>query len=358
MGRSLLINLSYLMERPTGISTYALGLLPQLRCLDPLVLSPRDLPGFRRQAISDQLSPEWGMRGHMRRLLWTQFHCPRIYLHQGGDLLFSPLPEAPLFSHCRSVVTLHDLIPAHFPEWRQKNRYYYRWYVPRVLHHAEHILCDSQATADDAIRFHRIPAQKLSVIPLACDTDRFQWLDLPRQNYFLYVGRDAPNKNLWRMIRALGQMQTRGSGVELWLAGGLKPDTLRDLNRWIDELDLGSQVKVVGYVDPEQLPVMINQAIAVLMPSLWEGFGLPVLEAMACGTPVITSEISSLPEVAGEAALLVDPYSVEAIAAAMDRVITDADLWRQLHELGLARVKQFSWSRTGEMTREILARFL
>ncbi len=358
MGQSLLINLSFLMEKPTGIANYATNLLPHLQVLDPLVLTHRDLPGFRCYPISDQLTPEQGTRGHVNRLIWTQFQCPRIYRQQQADHLFSPLPEAPLFSHCRSVVTLHDLIPSHFPNGRQKITYYYRWYIPRVLHHAEHILCDSQATAADAMRFHRIPASKLSVIPLACDTDHFKFLDLPTQNYFLYVGRDAPHKNLWRMIQALGQLKQQGSDYELWLVGGLSPTTRQDLTQLLADLDLSTQVKVLDYVPYDQLPVLINQAIALLMPSLWEGFGLPVLEAMACGTPVITSKISSLPEVAGEAALLVDPYSVAALAAAMEQVATDGDLWQQLRSLGLSRVKQFSWKKTGEMTCEILRQFL
>lgn len=358
MGHALLINLSFLMTQPTGISTYALNLLPHLQPLDPLLLTHQDLPGFRRHAIPDQLTPEQGTKGHLARLVWTQFQCPQIYRQYEGELLFCPLPEAPLFSRCRSVVTLHDLIPSHFPNWGKKITYYYQFYIPWVLQQAQHILCDSQATADDAIQLHQIPAQKLSVVPLACNTDHFRFLDLPTQNYFLYVGRDDPHKNLHRMIQALGQLHQRGSEVELWLVGGRNPLYVQGLTDQINDLGLGARVKFLDYVPFDQLPILMNQALALLMPSLWEGFGLPVLEAMACGTPVITSGISSLPEVAGEAALLVDPYSVEAITGAMEQVVRDPELRTQLRELGLARVQEFSWSKTGEITAEILRRFL
>lgn len=353
-----MINLSFLIAKPTGITNYAINLLPHLKSLDPVLFSHREFSDFRCHPISDQLTPEQGKKGHLGRLVWTQFQCPQIYHRYEGNLLFCPLPEAPLFSRCRFVVTLHDLIPCHFPNWRKNSTYYHLIYIPQVLHQAEHILCDSQATADDAMARHQISARKLSVVPLACDTDHFRFLDLPMQNYFLYVGRDDPHKNLPRMIQALAQLNRNGLACELWLVGGLNPRNQQTITRLTSDLGLISQVKLLNYVPYDQLPVLINQAIGLLMPSLWEGFGLPVLEGMACGTPVITSNLSSLPEVAGEAALLVDPYQVDSIAAAMERLVRDGDLRRHLRELGWARVRQFSWLKTGQMTSKILSLFL
>jgi glycosyltransferase involved in cell wall biosynthesis len=126
----------------------------------------------------------------------------------------------------------------------------------------------------------------------------------------------------------------------------------------VRELGLTEQVKFWNYVTHEQLPVLISQATALVFPSLWEGFGLPILEAMACGTPVITSNRSALPEVAGDAAILVDPYDVGAIAQSMQAVATDPQLWQQLRKAGLARATQFSWAKTGQATVEVLQQYL
>ncbi|MDB9523019.1 glycosyltransferase family 1 protein, partial [Dolichospermum circinale CS-1225] len=124
------------------------------------------------------------------------------------------------------------------------------------------------------------------------------------------------------------------------------------------ELGINHLVKFLNYVPYDELPIIINQAIALVFPTLWEGFGLPVLEAMACGTPVITSNISSLPEVAGDAAILINPYHIEEITAAMKMIINDSETRKQLSEQGLKRVNQFSWEKTGLATVEILKQYL
>lgn len=255
------------------------------------------------------------------------------------------------------MVTVHDLIPLRFfrkftPLWS-----YQRYYMPLVLQQAQHIICNSSATADDVVDFFKIPARKITPILLAHDAENFRFLDLPARNYFLYLGRNDPYKNLPRLIAAFAQLPDRAS-YELWIAGPADDRYSPALVEQITELGLTAQVKFLDYVPYAELPVVINQAIALVTPSLWEGFGLPVLEAMACGTPVITSNLSSLPEVAGDAALLVDPYDVGAIADAMHTLATDAALRSQLRSASLARASQFSWEKTGNATVEILKQFI
>jgi glycosyltransferase involved in cell wall biosynthesis len=145
---------------------------------------------------------------------------------------------------------------------------------------------------------------------------------------------------------------------QLWIAGPTNRRHTPALKAQADQLGLTHQVKFLDYVLYDQLPIMLNQAIALVFPSLWEGFGLPVLEAMACGTPVITSNLSSLPEVAGDAALLVNPYNTNEIAEAMQAVATDSALRSRLRALGLNRANQFSWEKTGQATVEVLQQFL
>jgi glycosyltransferase involved in cell wall biosynthesis len=180
---------------------------------------------------------------------------------------------------------------------------------------------------------------------------------LPTSNYFLYLGRHNPHKNLQRVVAAFATLPS-SCEYELWIAGSEDKRYTPLLKAQVAELGLVDRVKFLDYIPVGDLPKVINQAIALVFPSLWEGFGLPVLEAMACGTPAITSNLSSMAEVAGDGALLVNPYSVEEIAAAMQEVGRNSQVRSHLRELGLARAKQFSWEKTGRETAAILDRYI
>lgn len=351
----ILVNLSFLASKPTGHTVYAKNLLPGLNSLDPVLLTGQDLPEYQCYKISDQLTPDQGTKGHFNRLKWTQFDLPRIYNKLQSNLIFSPIPEAPIFTKCRYVVTLHDFIPLKFPRLTSPLTQYYKHYIPHVLNQAEHILSDSESTAKDAIAFYKIPSNKITVVPLAYDNQHFKFLDLPTKNYFLYIGRHDAYKNIGRSLTAFSKLP---SDYEFWIAGSPDPRFTPSLKTQAEELGILDRVKFLSYVSYAELPELINRAIALVFPSLWEGFGLPVLEAMACGTPVITSNLSSIPEVAGEAALLIDPYDESAIANAMKEIITDSQLRNQMRQKGLDRASQFSWQKTASQTAEILKHYL
>ncbi len=352
----LLINLAMLMERPTGISTYALNVVPHLAALDPTLLTaqPQRFPNFQTQTIQANLTPEQGSKGHARRLLWNQTELPRHYKSHQSSLIFSPVPEMPLWRGCRTVVMVHDFIPLRFPRWRSPLTNYFRFIVPQVLNQAVHIICNSQSTADDVMRFGNIAASKITPIPLAYDADHFNPLDLPRKNYFLYIGRHDPYKGIDKAIAAFAKLP-KSSDCELWIAGVADPRFTPKLKAQAKELGVVEQVKFLGYVPYADLPRLINQAIAFVFPSAWEGFGLPVLEALACGTPVITSHAGALSEVTGEAALQVDLTDQLALEQAMKSLLKDAALCRQLATQGLAQASRFSWKNTGEATLSILS---
>jgi glycosyltransferase involved in cell wall biosynthesis len=354
---SLLLNLSFLMSKPTGISTYAINLFPALASLKPTLLLREKIDNYNCYPVPPNLTPEQGRKGHFSRLWWTQFQLPKIYRELKASLLFSPIPEAPLFSDCRYVVTVHDLIPLRFPNRFSPLTNYNRYCLPFVLQQAEHIICDSEATARDVTNFFQIPAQKVTPVLLAYDADNFRFLDLPTRNYFLYIGRHDPYKNLPGLIKAFAALKKRYN-YELWIAGSIDPRYTPGLKLLAEELDIASQVKFLEYVPYRDLAELINCAIALVFPSLWEGFGLPVLEAMACGTPVITSNLSSLPEVAGDAAILINPYNVKEITDAMNAVANDVGWRAKLRQTGLERAKQFSWTKTGQETAAVLERYL
>ncbi len=353
----LIINLSVLFSRPTGISNYTKNIFPYLKTLTPTLLTSQSYPDFNCYPIPDNLTPAQGAKGHFHRLIWTQFQLPQIYQNLKSALLFSPIPEAPLYTKCRFVVMVHDFIPLRFPKRFSPLTPYHRYYVPEVLHQSQHIICNSECTAKDIQDFFDIPTSKITPIPLAHDHIHFRYLNLPTQNYFLYIGRQDPYKNLPRLISAFAALPDNVD-YELWLAELSDRRYTPILQAQALELGISDQVKFLDYVDYSQLPSIINQAIALVFPSLWEGFGFPVLEAMACGTPVITSNVSSLPEVAGDAAILINPYKTEEITDVMQIMISDSRWRSRLGQQGIIRANQFSWEKTGLATVEVLKRYL
>jgi glycosyltransferase involved in cell wall biosynthesis len=354
---ALLINLSFLIAQKTGISTYAANIFPYLKSLDPTLLAAFPVPGFCQYPIPGNLTPAQGKRGHLARLLWTQVQLPQIYQALQANLIFSPIPEAPIGSRCRSVVMVHDFIPLRFPQRWSPLTPYHRHYIPQVVRQAQHVICNSVATAEDVVRFCHVPAHKVTPIMLAYDAEQFRPLNLPTRNYFLYLGRLDPYKNVQRLISAFATLPN-GNDYELWLSGPPDPRYLPALLAQAEHLGIRDRLKILGYVADTDLPKLINQAIALVFPSLWEGFGLPVLEAMACGTPVISSNLSALPEVTGDAAILVNPYDIGEIAAAMHSLASDSSLRTALRTAGLQRASQFSWAQTGQATAAVLQRFL
>ncbi len=364
MTKNLLVNLSLLMSKPTGITIYAANVFPYLKELNPTLLVANNNPEFNCYSVPNNLTPEQGTKGHLRRLLWTQFNLPKIYQKLEGALLFSPVPEAPLYSNCRSVVMVHDLIPLRFPKKISPLTPYFKYYIPQVLKQAKHIICNSQATATDIIDFFGVSSTKITPIPLAYDANHFKPLKVTPETisktkipYFLYVGRHDPHKNLPRLIEAFARIRNY-QDYELWLAGPTDKRYTPKLQQQATELGIINQVKFLDYVSYDQLPILLNQSLALVFPSLWEGFGFPVLEAMGCGTPVITSNLSSLPEVAGDAGLLINPYQVSEMTDAMEQIVNDDGLRSQLQTLSLQQSSKFSWQKTGQITLGTVQRLL
>lgn len=385
MTHPLITNLAFVGKKPTGLATYAINLIPHLDLPDLLLLASSSfLPRLEAAAITPRpwsrlagleakpsqltyyevpanLTYEQGKLGHLRRMTWTQLELPRLCHTLQPQLLFSPVPEIPLGLKCPAIVMVHDVIPLRFPRWSSLLTHYFRYYVPQVLQQAQHILCNSQATATDLVNFFQVPAAKVTPIPLAHDAIHFRPPEnpvfQPDRPYFIYVGRHDPYKNLDRLIRAFAALP-KSRQYDLWIAGSADPRFTPQLRTLAVELNVGDRIQFLDYVAYDQLPTLLNQAIAMVYPSLWEGFGFPVLEAMACGTAVIVSNLSSLPEVAADAAILINPYNEAEITAAMHQVATDTEARSQLQAAGLARSSQFSWHKTGQATTAVLRRFL
>ncbi len=359
MSNSLLINLSVLFDRPTGIATYAKNVIHSLDSLNPTLLSSQDFAGFDCYPIPDNMSPAQGSKGHLKRLLWTQFQLPQIYKTLKANLIYSTIPEAPLYSQCRSVVMCHDLIPLRFPRAASPLTNYFRYVVPLVLRQAEHIICNSESTAKDIVDFYGIEANKITPILLGYDTANFYPRDVStssKQPYFLYLGRQDTYKNLEGLLTAFADIAN--SDYHLAIAGSTDLRFTPRLKQQAKELKIEERIIWLDYLDYQELPVVISGAIALVFPTLWEGFGLPALEAMACGTPVITSNLSSLPEITGDAAILIDPYDTNSITSAMIEIGEDEQMRSLVSQKSIQQAQKFTWAKTGIATKEVLEQFL
>lgn len=302
-----------------------------------------------------------------RRILYEQAILPWM-LPGRVDLLHGPVNVVPVLSAVPAVVTIHDLIFMVLPDrYLPAKRRYLEAFTRLSVRVARHVIADSEHTRQDVMRLLDVPPDRVTAVPLGVidhfsppgqeALERFRARhDLP-ERYLLYLGTLEPRKNLETLIRAYAAVRRRGLDWPLVLAGG-KGWLYEDIFRAIESLDLAAHVRVPGYVSFEEQPLWYGAGAIFVYPSTYEGFGLPVLEAMACGTPVITSTSSSLPEAAGDAALLVDCRDEAALAGAIERLASDRALRADLARRGRARAALFPWSRTAEETARVYIRAL
>ena len=339
-----------------GIGRYGSGLTHALARRDDvrltLLVDPRtvstfySLPDVERVPVPHSptsLGQQWVVPGLLRRLQADVYHSPYYLM--------------PYVLSCPTVVTFHDLIPLLVPGSSTVSfRLIYRW-AHRFAAAASHrCIAVSQATASDLIRIG-LPADRITAIASGVGSEFHPRAEekiadlrcryrLP-ENFALYVGTNKPHKNLPRLIEAWGSIKPPWTLV---IAGREDPRYPRAVDM---AADFGARVAAIGGVDEVDLPVLYSAASLFVFPSLYEGFGLPVLEAMACGTPVICSNTSSLPEVASDAAMLVDPLDVGALPEAIRRVLENEQLRAELRQKGFAHAAEFSWERTARETKAI-----
>lgn len=279
----------------------------------------------------------------------------------GLDLLHTPDFIPPAFGYRRSVITIHDLNFLHYPQFlTAESRRYYNRQIEWAVVRADHILADSQATRSDLISLLHVPPAKVTVVYLAAAP---AFRPLPeveaRQmaaryglepGFLLFVGTMEPRKNLPGLLQAYRLvLDAEGTAAPLVLVGG-KGWLYDEVFERVEMLRLADQVRFLHDVPDADLPAIYSAASVLAMPSFYEGFGLPALEAMACGTPVVVANRASLPEVVGDAGLLVNPDDPEDIARALIRVLTEASLPAQMRELGLVQASRFTWERTARAT--------
>jgi len=292
---------------------------------------------------------------------WEQFAPLRVGQY---DLLHFPYDSCIGIKRGKFVATIHDVIPLLFPNGRIRSPWkglFKRILIPNPLKQIDHVLTVSESSKRDIMERLGVPEDRISVVYQGVEFDRFFPSRVPHSDrktnspYIFCVAGDSLNKNVGTLLQAYANLPNflRGQ-YQLILAGDVQKS--EHLPPLIQKLGLEKHLEFTGIISDERLARLYQDAAVFVFPTLYEGFGLPVLEAMACACPVITSNTSSLPEVAGDAGILVDPLDASALGAAIERVLTDQDLGKRLRNAGVRRAKQFDWDRTARQTVSLYRR--
>jgi glycosyltransferase involved in cell wall biosynthesis len=354
-----------------GIASYIRGLIQGLSRLNP----PHEFVVYQSRRDPDPISlpPSWCLR-----TLWTpsrhRFERPLLaaeLLGSGLDVLHCPdlLSPTRLLTSRKTAITIHDVAYLKYPEVLTPESQRYFGQIGPAVDSADVVIAVSENTKRDLMAFLDAPDEKIVVIPEAPDPE-YQPLSqevsgpvLERLGveapYFLFVGTIEPKKNVLNLLRAYAAFRglNRSNGkLPLLVLAGRKGWMYGQALALAKELAISEHLRFLGFVPRSDLAALYNGAVALVYPSLYEGFGLPVLEAMACGAPVVTSSASSLPDVAGDAAICTPPKDVEALTEALGRVWSSGDLRGELRRKGFARAKNFTWAKTAEMTLAVYER--
>lgn len=339
------------LDQKTGIGHYTDNLLATLQRVDH---------------EHEFVSLNWGQVPTMRidrRLRWQQIELPRHAKSANAQILHVTGFDAPRFKPCPVVLTVHDLIGALFPkQFPPIARFYWGWWLPHSVRWADAIITDSENTRHDIQRLTGISSNRVTVIPLGVDPRFFEpntqqdlddiqrSYDLPPE-FLLYIGTLEPRKGLDTLLSAFSHLAA-DIDIDLVIVGK-KGWATDPIFQQVTNLGLASRIHFTGYVPDDDLPALYRAADLFVFPSRYEGFGLPPLEAMACSTPVICSNASSLPEVVGDSAITVPPDDVIALTHAIRDVLANPEIQVELKKRGLKRASLFTWDETARKTVKV-----
>lgn len=363
------IDATALPPKPVGAGNYIIHLIRALVAFDGedelVIFSQKMGPSLIN--LPERRQVEWVIladKNPAARLIWEQTLFPQLIQRSRVDLLHSLHYTRPIRLPCLSVVTFHDMTFFLYP---QLHTFWKRSFFPLAIRasarKADALIAISESSRQDAIRLLNIPSKKIFTTQLGVDPSFrpisdlnekrrvAEKYDLP-EKFILYVGLVEPRKNLPILIHAYKKLVDNGVNHNLVLVGryGWR---FEEVLHQIDALRLEDKILLAGYVSQADLPLVYNLSSLFVYPTIYEGFGLPALEAMACGIPVITTEVSSLPEIVGEAGVLVPANDQQALYKAINKVLQDPELHRDLTNKGLKRAAKFSWQQTAQLTMQV-----
>ncbi len=365
------INGRFLIARRTGVQRAAFNLIKSIIQLDReneyLLFThenQRSMPEWNYDnvtIVASQIEEGDNFRNH----LWEQLTLPKLAKQYKIDLLHSPANTAPLFYKGKSIIHIHDLCFVINPQWYSFTfRTVYNFLIPKLAKRATKIITNSNNSKNDLLKYCNLSAEKVSLVYWAVDETFQHYSEMARaqrelnalkkntENYILYVGSLEPRKNIITLLKSYEYLREQYPELKtkLMIIGSqsrLFANAPLDVQRYKDD------ILFKGFVTDEELSHYYVNASVVAYPSLYEGFGLPPLEAMACGTPVVTSQTSSLPEVVGDSALMINPQDHRQLGDTLAKVLLDHELAVELSRRGLARVKEFNWARVARETLSV-----
>jgi glycosyltransferase involved in cell wall biosynthesis len=348
--KKIYINARFLTQEITGSQRFAIEISRQLKHLHPEIkfIAPKNII---HKEIAEELEVE--VCGNLKGHLWEQIELPLCLKLKNNPVLINLVNTAPLV-YKNKIVTILDLSWKNFPYAVSKKFYlWYKFLIPKIAKNSKHIMTISEFSKKDISESLNIPREKISIIDCAI-SGYFKELDFKKERIVLAVGSLHPFKNLERLINGFIFLTENNKflSYKLVLIGGKNKKVLADVN--FDKYFARKDIVFTGYVDDECLVEFYNKADVFVFPSLFEGFGIPPLEAMACGCPVICSTAASLPEVCGDAAYYINPYSVNDIAKGITEVLTNEDLKQDLTRRGFENIKRFSWEKSAEQMINII----
>jgi len=351
-----------------GMGVYVRGLISHLGAIDKeneyfvIVQKGKEADFVPEQDNFSKWGTSISYENHFTRDLWEQAYLP-LKLHKAKiDVYHGPNYVLPILGDTGMVLTAYDMISFATPEWYKRiSRFRVQRLLKMSVKRAHKIITGSENSKRDIIKILGVPKEKVRVVYIGVDdiykpvNDKHQ-LDSAKVRYkiagrfILHVGSLSPRKNIPQLIDAYNRLPAEILEEYQLVIVGKRSWKADEIFAKVKQLRLEDKVVFTGFVEDRDLPLLMNRAALLALPSLYEGFGIPPLEAMACGTPVVASNTSSIPEVVGNAALLFDPYNVEEMADAMHRALTDEQLRSDLRQKGFERVKQFSWERAARET--------
>jgi glycosyltransferase involved in cell wall biosynthesis len=365
------MNGSMLDNHPTGTGVYSFNVINNLSDLS----WEKNKPSFTvftptRNHLSDKVrivdisrlmqSSRYGKIAALTRFMWNAFVYP--FRARQYDLLISPTTHGSFFLR-NQVITIHDLISLRYDNISAHQRFYFKYLLPFMVRRARLIVTVSETSKKDIVSLLHCPEEKVRVIPNGYDATHYYRLEERTRNieaeygfrdYILAVGPTYPHKNFENLLDAYaGLGETIRKAHPLVIGGGMKA-YVDKLKRKVKEKGLEGDVHFIGYVPFLLMPSLYREAMLLVFPSLYEGFGIPLLEAMACGCPVVASNTSSMPEVCGEAAVYTDPHDPNEIREAIANVLGDAALREALRSKGYIRAEKFSWKQAAESFKTII----
>ena len=363
MDKKVVLNGSIIHEKPTGLGVYAINIFRELTKSDKIqsvrVFSPVDIEEIEVEKINKFVKPSYKKYGAIARFLWTQLVLP--FKVKKDETIYHPFQYLSFFTSNKQIITIHDLIPLYYPKIARHQNFYYKYIMPILLKKADRIICISENTKKDLEKFYKLDTSKIKVVHNGYDKELFNKNNLDisvrkkfnlEEDYMIMVGAGYKHKNLEKVIKAIKNLE-QNYEMKIAIVGG-NSKYIEELKELVNKLNLNDRISFLGYVSDNELKSLYAYAYAFIYPTLYEGFGLPILEASACGTVVVCSNNSSLPEVYGNSALSFDPSNIIDIEEKIKIIIDNKELRESLIEKSSENIKRFSWRKTVESIEEVL----